>query len=437
MDIKKTIIPVISMLVIVLLVFAVFSGYFTEEKVYNDKPTVKIQYPTDRATVSKIVTISGIASDPNGDQTIKKVEIMINETWIEVEGINKWSYTWNIFNLKDGFYNISARAWDGAVFSDVHEIKVRVLNAKSVESDSHKWAVFIVAANFPEDEESKLGNGGLYLAEEMVEYFIKNCSYPTSNMFILFDDGWIRNNSGLGETIQTLQERYHKYDITYAAATKSIVLYTLEHVVNESNKFEDSEVFIWISSHGSGDNENTLTGGKLFERSAFFLWGQEIMTDKELGDAIANLKSRKTCVIVDACFSGGFADKTILSFPEFFVFRSDIAKPGRVVIAGTSKFRIGYASLEYGPLFTQLWFEGVRTGYADGFKPGLRDNGRPTRLDLFKDGVVSVEEAFYYARYVLKNADELKDYNTMEPQINDQYPRAGTLLSTKGLILGQ
>ncbi len=437
MDIKKIIIPVISMLIIVLLVFSVFSGYFSEEKVYNDKPTVKIQYPTDRATVSKIVTISGIATDPNGDQTIKKVEIMINETWIEVEGTSRWSYTWNIFNLQDGFYNISARAWDGAVFSDFHEIKVRISNVEIVESDSHKWAVFIVAANFPEDEESKLGNGGLYLAEEMVEYFIKNCSYPTSNMFILFDDGWVRNNSGLGERIQTLQERYHKYDITYSAATKNIVLYTLEHIVNESNRFEDSEVFIWISSHGCGDNENTLTGGKLFERSAFFLWDEEIMTDKELGDALANLKSRKTCVIVDACFSGGFADKTILSFPELFIFESDIAKPGRVVIAGTSKFRIGYASLEYGPLFTQLWFEGVRTGDADGFKSGLRDNGRPTRLDLFKDGGVSVEEAFYYARYVLKNTDELKDYNTMEPQINDQYPRAGNLLSTKGLVLGQ
>lgn len=437
MNIKKIIIPIVSILIIILIIFAVFSFYFKEEKVFNDKPTVKIQYPIDGSTVSKIVTISGIASDPNGDQTIKKVEILIDEIWIEVEGTSQWSFTWDILNLKDGFYNISARAWDGAVFSEIDKITVRVLNPKTVESDAHKWAIFIVAANFPEDEESKLGNGGLYLAEEMVEYFIQNFSYPTSNIFILFDDGWIRNNNGLGEKIQTLQQRYHKYNITYSAATKEIVISTLKHIINESNKFDDSEVFIWISSHGCGDNENTLTGGKLFERSAFFLWNGEIMTDKELGDVLTYLKSRKTCIIIDACYSGGFADKTILSFPEFFIFRSSVSNPGRVVITGTSKFRIGYTSLEYGPLFTQLWFDGIKRGFADGFQPGLRDIGRPTVLNLFKDGSVSVEEAFYYARYVLKNTEQLKDYNNMEPQISDQYPRAGKLFNKKGLILGQ
>ena len=435
MNIKKTIIAIVSILIIMLIVFTVFSGYFKEEKVYNDKPIVKIQYPIDGSIISKIVTISGIANDPNGNQTIKKVEIMIDETWFEVEGTSQWSYTWNIFNLQDDFYNISARAWDGAVFSDIDIITVEVFNPEVVESDSHKWAIFIVAANFPEDEESKLGNGGLFLAEEMAEYFIENYNYPTSNMFILFDDGWVRNNNGLGEKIQTLQQRYHKYDITYSAATKDIVLSALMHIINESNKFDDGEVFIWISSHGCGDNENTLTGGKLFERSAFFLWNEEMITDKELDDVLTFLQSRKTCVIIDACFSGGFADKTILSFPE--VFKSSISNPGRVIIASTSKFRIGYTSLEYGPLFTQLWFEGIRTGDADGFEPGLRDIGRPTRLNLFKDGSVSVEEAFYYARYVLKNTEELKDYNKMEPQINDQYPRSGILFSMKELVLGQ
>ena len=435
MNLKKIFILIVSLLIIVLMVVPFFLSYFNEEKVYNDKPTVKIQYPINGSTISKFVTISGIANDPNGDQTIKKVEIMINDTWFEVEGNSKWSYTWDIFNLEDGFYNISARAWDGAVFSDIDKITVKVLNPEVVESDSHKWAIFVVAANFPEDEESKLGNGGLYLAEEMVNYFIENYTYPTSNIFILFDDGWIRSNNGLGEKIQTLQQRYHKYDITYSAATREIFLSVLRYIIDESNKFEDSEVFIWISSHGYGDDENILTGGKIFERSAFFLWNQDMITDKELDDVLNNLKSHKTCIIVDACFSGGFADKTILSFPEIFI--SSISNPGRVVITGTSKFHIGYASLQYGPLFSQLWFEGIKTGNADGFKAGLLDIGRPTRLNIFKDGSVSVEEAFYFARYVLKNTEELQDYNKMEPQINDQYPKAGNLFNRKGLILGQ
>jgi hypothetical protein len=437
MNITKVLISVISILVILLLVFAIFSGYFKEERVYNDKPTVEIQYPKHDSTVSNIVTISGIATDPDGDQTIKKVEIMINDTWFEVEGTAQWSYTWNIFDLTDGFYDISARAWDGAVFSDIDEITVKVFKSESTNVLSNKWAAFIVAANFPVDEESKLGNGGLYLAEEMAEYFIENYNYPASNIFILFDDGWIRDNNGLGEKIYTLQQRYNKHGITYSAATKNIVLSTLEHIVQESNNFEDSEVFIWISSHGQGDNDNVLTGGKILERSSIFLWDEEMINDKEIGDALATLKSRKTCVMVDACFSGGFADKTIFGFSEIFAFKSGLAKPGRVLISGASKFRVGYASMEHGPLFTLLWFEGIKTGDADGFRPGLRDTGRPTRLNLFRDGSVSVEEAFYYAKYVLRNTPELEDYNKMEPQINDKYPKSGNLLNVKGLVLGQ
>jgi hypothetical protein len=55
---------------------------------------------------------------------------------------------------------------------------------------------------------------------------------------------------------------------------------------------------------------------------------------------------------------------------------------------------------------------------------------------LFKDGVVSVEEAFYYARYVLRTDEELEEYSTMEPQINDQYPHRGNLRSKADLELG-
>ena len=58
-------------------------------------------------------------------------------------------------------------------------------------------------------------------------------------------------------------------------------------------------------------------------------------------------------------------------------------------------------------------------------------------LRMFKDGKVSVEEAFYYARYTLKTSSKYQEYNEMQPQINDQYPNDGAFLSLKGMILGQ
>jgi len=424
---------------IALLIFAslfIVPGLFEEKKVFNSKPIVEISCPETGGVFSKFVTIAGTATDPNGDQTVKKVEIMLNDTWIEVDGTTVWTHTWNVFEVEDGYYTISARAWDGAVYSKVDEVRIEVLNPEVVDSDAHKWAVFIVVSNFPEDNDSKLGNGQLYLAEEMADYFIEEYNYPTSNIVILFDDGWVRSDNGLGKPVQTLQERYHKYDITYEGATRENVETVITNMVDEANMFDDSEVFVYIASHGAGD-DSSFSGGKILERSGVFLWNDQILTDKDLGDLLGNLKSEKTCVLIDSCYSGGFADKIIFNIPEFFLYKSGLAEKGRVIITGASKFRVGYASTTHGHLFSLLWFEGIKNGEADGFRPGIFGSGKPSKLNMFKDGKVSVEEAFYYARYVLKNDDTFEDYDKMEPQINDMYPRKGSLFNGKGLILGE
>jgi hypothetical protein len=427
---------IVAILVVISLSLPLLAGCLGEDKLDNKMPLVEIKYPRNMRTVSNIVMISGIASDPDGNDTIVRIEVMIDDDWDIAEGTTKWSYDWRTYEIDDGLYNIFVRAWDGTSYSDVEEITINVDNPETIGSDSHKWAIFIGAANFPSDNESKLGNGGLNLAEEMAEYFIMNYGYATSNVILLFDDGWIRANNGYGDKIETLQERRHRYDINYGGATKENVLASIKYVIQEANKHDDSEVFIWLFSHGWGNQNNDLTGGKILENSAIFLW-DDILLDKELGDALFNLKSTKTCIIVDACFSGGFADKTILNLPTFFLMRSNIPRSGRVVISGASKFRSGYASTTRGPLFTLLWFEGIKTGEADGFRPGLLNSGRPTILGIFKDGKVSVEEAFYYARYVLKRDDTFDDYKKMEPQVNDQYPHRGSIRSLKGMLLGE
>jgi hypothetical protein len=422
-------------IVFIVLIVLTFSYFIEERENKNIRPEIEILYPDNEEIVSKIVTISGTASDPDGDDELLEVEIKINGKWILAEGNVKWSYEWRTYDIDDGQYTIQVRCWDGFDYSKVEEIKLTLDNPVVVDSDSHKWAVFIIAANFPLDNESKLGNGALNLAEVMVDYFVNELKYSTSNIFILFDDGWIRDDNGFGKPIQTLDQRRHTYDVTYGGATSSTVESTLNFVIQQANNFQDSEVFIWIASHGCGDNE-LYAGGKIFERSAVFLWDGKI-NDEQLADLLYPLKSKRTCILVDACFAGGFADKTILNFPELFLFKSNIAKNGRVIISATSKFRVGYTSITTGPLFTQLWFRGILTGEADGFLPGFLKTGRPSMLRIFKDGKVSVEESFYFARYTLKNSKGLQDFNKMEPQINDRYPRLSILFNNRGLILGE
>lgn len=424
----------IALFLILFLAFSCFSGCIEEEE-KNNKPIVEVTYPSYGDVVSNIVMISGLAHDKDGDNTIKYVEVMVNGSkWDKAEGTDKWSYDWRTYDLEDGVYYFRVRAWDGIDYSEICRLNVTIDNPDAMESGDHKWAIFIAAANFPLDNESKLGNGGLNFAENMAEYLIEECGYSTSKMYILFDDGWIRGDNGYGKRVETLQERNHFYDVNYGGATIENLETTIEYVVGEANKFGDSEVFIWFFGHGYGDESDPYTGGKVLESSAVFLWDDTI-TDKEFGDLLSSLKSKKTCVIVDACYSGGFADKSIFDFSTFFLLRSGIPENGRVVITGASKFRLGYASTTQGPLFSLLWLEGLKTGEADGYRSGVFNDGKPTKLGIYKDGKVSVEEAFYYASYNIRTNIEFEEFSRMEPQINDQYPRKGLLRSIKGLYL--
>jgi len=427
----------IVLILFLIISLSLISGCLEEDNNVNSKPDVELTYPQNGFTVSGVVKIYGIAYDLDQEDDIVKVEININDSdWIIAEGTNNWSYDWGTYNLEDGPYKIFIRCWDGEEYSDIIEISVIVKNPKTMESDSHKWAIFIAAANYPINNESKLGNGGLNLAEDMAAYFIENYDYSTSNVYILFDDGWIREDNGYGDRIETLNQRSHQYDINYAGATKENVKIVIDYIIEESNKFSDSEVFIWLYGHGYGNLNDEYTGGKILESSAVFLWN-DMITDREFGDILYDLRSEKTCVIVDACFSGGFADKTIYNFPTFFLMRSNIPNSGRIVITGSSKFRTGYASTTRGPIFSLLWFEGIKTGVADGYNSGFRELGRPPLFEFNKDGKVSVEEAFHFASYTLRTDTNYKDFSKMASQINDQYPRRGLLLNNREMFLGE
>jgi hypothetical protein len=435
---KHTWIVGLVIIVVLVLLGAWFLGFFGTNfnfGILNQKPTVTITYPSDGATVSTLVMISGTASDPDSHDNVSSVEVRINDgDWITADGTTLWGYEWVTYTLQNGMYSISARSYDGKDYSTVETITVTLRNPAVVDSGAHKWAIFITAANFPEKNETKLGNGGLFLSENIAGFFIEHNQYPTSHVAILFDDGWVRTDNGYGQREKTLQERAHQYAITYGSATKDNVIASLNYLINASNTFDDSEVFIWIFNHGVGNQKKPLFGGKILQSSEIFLW-DTTMTEKELGDLLAPLKSSKTTILIDACYAGGFADRTIFNLRTSLLFRSGIPKDGRVVISATSKFRCGYASTTQGPVFSIVWFYGLSSGDADGFRPGLLDRGVPRNLKIFKNGVVSVEEAFYYTRYMLRTDDSLQEFKGMQPQINDEYPHRGLLRSRGGLEL--
>ena len=97
----------------------------------NHRPIVIITYPTNGTTVNGIVTIQGSASDEDGDETIQKVEVKIdNGKWLIATGTLNWAYTLDTTKLENGNHTIYARSYDGKEYSKIASITVEVKNQK-------------------------------------------------------------------------------------------------------------------------------------------------------------------------------------------------------------------------------------------------------------------------------------------------------------------
>ena len=95
----------------------------------NHPPVITITSPSAGVTVNGVVTIQGKASDEDGNGTIQKVEVKIdNGDWITATGTTLWQYEWNTSQVENGQHTIYARAYDGADYSNVASVTITVNN---------------------------------------------------------------------------------------------------------------------------------------------------------------------------------------------------------------------------------------------------------------------------------------------------------------------
>jgi len=95
-----------------------------------DIPVVKILSPLNNNTVSGVVTISGMAFD--AENNLERVEIKFGNTWLPVDGITYWSYTWDSTEFTETIANITimARAVGSENrLSEPDSIKLQIDNA--------------------------------------------------------------------------------------------------------------------------------------------------------------------------------------------------------------------------------------------------------------------------------------------------------------------
>ena len=101
-------------------------------KVWNDHPpVVNITFPVNNSKINGTITIAGIATDPDGNETLREVKVKIDEgEWQLADGTTNWTYEWDTTTADNGKHIISVRAWDGEKYSDVASASVIVDNEK-------------------------------------------------------------------------------------------------------------------------------------------------------------------------------------------------------------------------------------------------------------------------------------------------------------------
>ncbi len=108
----------------------------------NERPTVSISVPSQGEDLSKQVTISGRAEDP--EDGLVKVEISFDgNSWRTAEGTEHWSFFWDTSGMENGNIRLRARSFDGEHYSEEVTIDVTVSN-KDDDGDSPGFELYLL-----------------------------------------------------------------------------------------------------------------------------------------------------------------------------------------------------------------------------------------------------------------------------------------------------
>jgi hypothetical protein len=184
--------------------------------------------------------------------------------------------------------------------------------------------------------------------------------------------------------------------LTCGAATHASIESALKSVVAKCDA--DDEFVFYYSGHGSWliESEIDLFNGEYFMESDFTA-------------AMAGMKATNVFMCFDCCQSGGFADFNPVGPHVADVPLIGLAKNNWIVVSAASLV-FSYDGADGGVFTNLFWRDGLASGKANNNIYAKTNGG--TGSDLR----VSVEEAFYYAKYAL-NANNM----ISQPMIDDWY----------------
>jgi nitrous oxidase accessory protein len=93
----------------------------------NEPPTCQILNPSSGLEVQGNVNISGSASDSDGEVVFVEVSID-GGNWRTAQGTDTWAYLWDSSDVSNGDHTISARSFDGSIYSITSNVTIVTRN---------------------------------------------------------------------------------------------------------------------------------------------------------------------------------------------------------------------------------------------------------------------------------------------------------------------
>jgi predicted GH43/DUF377 family glycosyl hydrolase len=100
-------------------------------KVEVPRPQVAILDPPSQKVIRAKYLVGGTSSHTKFGRAVTLVEVSIDDgPWTPAVGTLSWTYTLDTTKLKNGLHNVTARSFDGAVYSDTVVIPFKVSNGR-------------------------------------------------------------------------------------------------------------------------------------------------------------------------------------------------------------------------------------------------------------------------------------------------------------------
>lgn len=204
----------------------------------NHEPVVSITSSVNGTVVNGTITITGTSSDEDGNETIQKVQLNVdNGVWLIVTGTSTWSFELDTTTLSNGNHSIKVQAFDPFTMSVIKGILIDVQNPLP---PNMKPVVNIISP----------ANGTTITERTTI---IGNASDPDGNItkveISIHDLGWITVN---GKTSWN-----YVWDITEIFAGN----YTIRIRAYDGEDYSDVIVWKFKVMKGPGLNSETVDGG--------------------------------------------------------------------------------------------------------------------------------------------------------------------------------